>query len=149
MSELLAAEIAGVLTSHFLVEPNGWTRAPGVIEYECNCGELFIVDTRKPGFAGRDTHISDHQAARIQALGVCRTPDHFDETALDAVANLVIERKRAAIAALSEPASCATNTELTRLEGALTELNEFAVLIGWAVRTRANNGFAQLFPLRN
>lgn len=143
MSELLRAEIAETLSRHNLVEPQGWLHAPGVIEYECQCGELFVVDTRVTGFRGRDALLFAHQALAIEALGVRRTHDHSDSGHLEAVGSEVLRRRQNAAVALSASRAC--DAEMSRIEGALAELNVVADLICRATGMSAFDRTADLF----
>ncbi|NHF62489.1 hypothetical protein [Microcella pacifica] len=145
MNELLDGEIAQTLARHQLIEPQGWSRARGVIEYECSCGETLIVDTRTDRCQSRDTLLAEHQASEVRSLGLRREPDHLDFAALEIFASEVLRRRSAAAQALSE--SHATSTELTRLEGALAELNGFAALVEGLMVTRASSGNGDLFAL--
>jgi len=148
MGQLLRTEIAETLSRHRLVEPSGWSRAAGVIEYECRCGELFVVDTRVPGFRSRDLLTSEHQAQAVESLGVNRPIDRLDQSVVEEFASRIATRRIDAAVALECPTFGSTKEDLTRLEGALSELNELAAFLHDAARSRAQGGSIGLFALQ-
>jgi hypothetical protein len=147
MSELLRTEIAEVLSRHRLVETRGWTRLSGIIEFECQCGEEFIVDPSDPFAKNRDELLDEHRARAIEELGIKRAPDHMDKAAMEELTSRMLRRRERALLAISSRGFGVRQDDILRLQGALDELNVLTDFLDRLARTRANNGHAELCAL--